>query len=338
MAHTKLLQNYSNDGVTAPSGGWGADYSGIAVASALNLAQNTTGSFYHNDFTNFGWNDCEISKQVTDSKESTTKALTKSLCNQFFLVNWVNNQGKECIGQIAQKSSLTISETITQAQMTRWGSRVEQDSRNIFVEPSVSWGYNPISKTFKGTMSITNVSSNLTLESDKASAVKGLDGFSDSYKAMLWDMCRALYKYYGVINEAPKILSEQTWIGKITDADWYLRKWLRFMGVGIVDGVAKVVPKTYFDFSVPYEVGRLWDIGTRINVQVPNITDNSPYEAFIYSIKKNIADKMPTIDVKVILFDQDTIEEFDIQDSYDDTLDTWQDSTDSGETNIQDEV
>ena len=338
LAHTKLLQNYSNDGISAPSGGWGTEYNATAVGSLLNVSQNTTGSFYHLDFSSFGWNDTEIAKQVVDSKESTTKALTKNLCNQFFLVNWVNANGYECVGQIAQKSSLTISETITQAQMTRWGDRREQDTRNIFVEPSVSWGYNPISKTFKGTMSITNVSSNLTLESDKASAVKGLDGFSDSYKAMLWDMCRALYKYYGVINEAPKILSEQTWIGKITDADWYLRKWLRFMGVGIVDGVAKVVPKTYFDFSVPYEVGRLWDIGTRINVQVPNITDNSPYEAFIYSIKKNIADKMPTIDVKVILFDQDTIEEFDIQDSYDDTLDTWQDSTDSGETNIQDEV
>jgi hypothetical protein len=338
LAHTKLLQNYSNDGVTAPSGGWGADYSGIAVASALNLAQNTTGSFYHNDFTNFGWNDCEISKQVTDSKDSTTKSLTKDLCNRFFLVNWVNNYGNECVAQIAQKSSLSVTETITQAQMVSWGDRVEQDSRNIFVEPSVSWGYNPVTKTFKGTMSITNVSSNLTLESDKADAVKGLDGFSDSYKASLWDLCRALYKYYGVINEPPKVLSEQTWIGKITDADWYLRKWIRFMGAGVVNGSAKVVPKTYFDFVVPYEVGRLWDIGTRINVQVPNITDNSPYEAFIYSISKNIAGKMPTISVKVILFDQDVIEEYDIQDSYDSTLDTWQDSTDSGQTNIQDEV
>jgi hypothetical protein len=338
MAHARLLQNYSNDGVAAPSGGWGTDYNGEATTTLLNLSQNTTGSFYHLDFSSFGWNDCEISKQVTDSKDSTTKSLCKNICNQFFLASWVNNTGLECVGQIAQKSSLTISETITQAQMIKWGSRREQDSRNIFVEPSVSWGYNSITKTFKGTISITNVSSNLTLESDKADAVKGLEGFSDSYKAMLWDMCKALYKYYGVINEAPKILSEQTWIGKITDADWYLRKWLRFMGVGIVDGVAKVVPKTYFDFSVPYEVGRLWDIGTRINVKVPNITDNSPYEAFIYSIKKNIANKMPSIDVKVILFDQDTIEEFDIQDSYDSTLDTWQDSTNSGETNIQDEV
>jgi hypothetical protein len=47
---------------------------------------------------------------------------------------------------------------------------------------------------------------------------------------------------------------------------------------------------------------------------------------------------MPTISVKVILFDQDVIEEYDIQDSYDDTLDTWQDSVDSLQDNIQDEV
>lgn len=338
MAHTKLLQNYSNDGVTAPAGGWGYDYSSASASSLINLAQNSVGSFYHNDFINFGWSDTLISKQVVDSKESTTKAITKSLCNQFFLVNWVNNAGLECVAQIAQKSALTITETITQAKMTRWGDRREQDSRNIFVEPIVSYGYNPVSKTFDGTIAITDVSSNLSTESEKANAVKGLDNYSENYKANLWDKCKALYNYYGVINEPPKILSEQTWIGSIDDAEWYLRKWLRFMGVGIVDGVAKVVPKTYFDFSVPYEVGRLWDIGTRINVQVPNITDNSPFEAFIYSIKKNISLNMPTIDVKVILFDQDTVEEYDIQDSYDDTLETWQDTTDSNEDIIQDEV
>ena len=49
--------------------------------------------------------------------------------------------------------------------------------------------------------------------------------------------------------------------------------------------------------------------------------------------------KLGNIDFKTyMLMNGLSEEEFDIQDSYDSTLDTWQDSTNSGETNIQDEV
>lgn len=337
MAHAKALQNFDAEGETPPSTGWGLDYPSTFLPY-LNLAQNTNGSFYHNDFINFGWYDATISRQITDSKESYSKAITKDLCNKFFLVNWTNNDGKECVAQVAQKSALAVSINITQTDMISWGDRREQDTRNIFCEPIVRFGFDAGSGKFTKSVAITNVSSNLSTTTDKANAVKGLDNKSENIRADLWDRARALYLYYGVVNDPPKVLSENKWIGNRETAFWYLKKWLRFQGAGIVGGVAKVIPKNYFSFVVPYELGRTWDIGTRLNVKIPNITDDVYYEAMITSLAKETTRVMPRISVKVILFDLDTAEEQDIQDSFDNTLDTWQDTTNTGADNIQDEV
>ena len=58
----------------------------------------------------------------------------------------------------------------------------------------------------------------------------------------------------------------------------------------------------------------------------------------VYLLTKNVTKELPSISVKVVLFDLDTIEDQNIQDSFDDTLDTWQDTFDDNDTNIQDEV
>jgi hypothetical protein len=242
------------------------------------------------------------------------------------------------VTQIVQKTSLAIAQTITQANMISWGERIEQDSRDIFCEPIVNYDYNVASKNFNSSVAITQVGVALATESDQANAVKGLDYLSESSRADLWQRARALYTYYGVINEAPKVLTDNTWISKKDDAYWYLRKWLRFQGVGIVGGVAKVVPKNYFSFVVPYSASIDLDIGSRINVNVPNLTDSVNYEAMIYSISRNVSASPPSVAIKVILFDLDVTEETDVQDSFDATLETWQDTEDDTETNIQDEV
>ena len=337
LAHTKWLQNFTNSlGAVVPSEGWGKAYP--TGYEPLNKMQDEVGSYYHSDFSSYGWLDVQLSKQITDRKASSSKAISKDICNKFFTVSWVNQDGLECVSQIAQKSSLVISQTITQSDMISWGDRIEQDSRDIFCEPIVNYDYNVASKGYNQSVAITQTGVALATESLQANAVKGLDYLSESARASLWLRARALYTYYGVINEAPKVLSDNSWISEKDDAYWYLRKWLRFQGVGIVDGSAKVVPKNYFNFSVRYDVGASWDIGTRINVNVPNLTDSVDYEALIYSISRNVSASPPTIDVKVILFDLDIVEESDIQDSFDDALTTWQDSTSTLANNIQDEV
>jgi hypothetical protein len=337
LAHVKYLQNYNNFGITPPVLGWGKEYPNVFANNLIELNPNADGSFVDDDLEDFGWYDVGISTQRTDNKSTSSTAMSKDICNRFFLMSWIGDDNRERVTQVAQKTSKTITEVVDQTKMISWGKRVEQDTRNIFCQPFVNYDFDVASKKFRNSMGITKVSSDLILEADKAAACVGMDFLSQSAKATLWDRARALYLYYGVINEPPKILSDHTWISKPSSAYWYLRKWLRFMGA-VTQPETKVVPRNRFDFVVPYEVGRLWDVGTRINVKIPNITDDLEYEFLITSITKNLIDEIPTISVKGVLFDLDVRVDNTIQDSTDETLENWQDTTDPANENIQDEV
>lgn len=335
LAHTKLLQNYSNFGINAPASGWGKAYSSVSPDSLLELTLDADGTYVSSELDTLGWYGVEISTQIT--KNVSSKAISKDICNRFFLISWIGDNFKEKVCQVAQKTTFKGLEQVTQLDMLSWGSRIEQDSRNIFCEPYVNYDYDVGSGKFNKSMAITNTGSDLTTEQEKADAVKGLDYLSNSAKAVLWDRARALYLYYNVVNDPPKILTDHTWISSDVSAYWYIRKWLSFMGAST--GInPNVVPKNKFNFEVTYEKGKSWDIGTRLNVKLPNITDDVFYEFLITSITKNVSSEFPSIEVSGILFDLDVRVDNTIQDSFDDSLENWQDTTNPANENIRDEV
>jgi len=337
LAHVKLLQNYSNLGVSTPANGWGKGYTNINAQSYLNLDLDTNGSYLQSELDLLGWYGVEVATQITDNKSLSSRAVSKDICNRFFLISWVGDDFKERVTQVAQKTTQTGLEQIDQTMMLSWGQRVEQDSRNIFCEPVVNYAFDVGSKKFTKSMAITNTGSDLTTEEDQANACQGMDFLSQEARAKLWRRARALFLYYGVINEPPKILSNHTWINKDQSAYWYIRKWLSFMGSN-TDFNPKVIPRNKFNFKVPYEIGKFWDIGKRLEVKLPNITDDLYYEFLITGITKNVSDDLPSIDVEGILFDLDVRVDNAIQDSFDDSLELWQDTTDENNENIQDEV
>jgi len=338
LLHAKYLQNFSNVGVATPSLGWGKEYPSTPPGSLIELGFNNFGSYYTQDFEDFDFYSVKIAHQINESKSVGSRSFAKDICNRFFLISWVGDDGLEKVEQVVQKTNAETLPEITQINMLSYGNRTEWDTRNIFCEPVVNYSYDVGSKKYNKSISITNVSSDLTTDQEKAEACRGMDFLSDSQKVILWERARALYLYYGVINEPPKILSDNTWIDSDVSAYWYIRKWLRFQGSEYMNEQAKVIPKNYFDFSVPYEVGEGWDIGTRLNVKLPNITDDVFYEFIVTSITKNVSDALPNIAVKGILFDLDVRVDNTIQDSTDETLENWQDTTDPANENIQDEV
>lgn len=337
LAHIKLLQNYSSLDIAPPSSGWGKAYPSITPSDRLETTLDAEGSFVSSELTSFGWYDVNISTQRTDNKSASSRAMAKDICNRFFLMSWIGDDLKERVEQVAQKSNRAGLQEVTQLEMLSYGKRVEQDSRNIFCEPLVNYDYDIGSKKFRKSMGITKVSLDLATDSDKASAVVGMDFLNEASKVTLWERARALFLYYGVINTPPKILSDHTWISGDTDAYFYIRKWLTFMGA--IGGITpKVIPRNKFDFSVPYEVGSSWDLGTRLSVKLPNITDDVFYEFLITSITKNVSDKLPNIAVGGILFDLDIRFDDTIQDVTNASEENWQDTTDPANANIQDEV
>lgn len=338
LLHTKYLQNFSNLGTTAPSNGWGKDYPTTGVSSFVETTLDAEGSYYTQDFIDFDFYDVKIAHQITETKAISSKAISKDICNRFFLISWVGADGKEKVEQVVQKTNAVSLPEITQLDMLSYGNRVEWDTRNIFCEPVVNYSYDVGAKKFNKSMSITNVSSDLSTDAEKAEACKGMDFLTESQRVILWERARALFLYYGVINEPPKILSDHTWIDSQASAYWYIRKWLRFQGARYDGNNGQVIPKNYFDFSVPYEVGKAWGIGTRLNVKLPNITDDVFYEFIVTSITRNVSDDLPNIAVKGVLFDLDIRFDDTIQDVTDNTAENWQDTTDDTNDIIQDEV
>lgn len=339
LMHVKYLQNFSNIGTSAPASGWGKEYPSTAVSNFVETTLDAQGSYYTQDFIDFDFYDVKIAHQITESKAISSKAISKDICNRFFLISWLgDSNGKEQVEQVVQKTNKAGLQEVTQLEMLSYGNRIEWDTRNIFTEPVVNYAYDAGSKKFNKTISITNTSNDLATDAEKAAACKGMDFLTESQKVILWERARALFLYYGVINEPPKILSDHTWIHSDVAAFWYIRKWLRFQGSKFDGNNGQVIPKNYFDFSVPYEVGKLWDIGTRLNVKLPNITDDVFYEFIITSITKNVSDELPNIAVKGILFDLDIRFDDTIQDVTDNTAENWQDTTDDTNDIIQDEV
>lgn len=336
LGHVKLLQDYSNEGESSPTGGWGKAYLPSYI-QYLNVDGDTVGSFAHQDLQTY--RNRNVGHQTLKESESDSKSMARKLCQQFFLISWTNAEGKECVAQTASKSEITPSVTLTQAEMISVSKRVEMDSRDIFTEPFINYQKNFANDKYSQSAKITRTSENLTLEEDKASAVLGLDSLSNQVRAELWDKARALYLYYGVINEAPKVLTNNDYIANQYDAYWYLDEWLTFMGSNTVGGVGVVTPRNFFNFVVPYEVGRTLDIGQRIFVNVPNITDGQNYEALIYAISKDISKDMPTVSLSVVLYDLATADQDGWQDTTDESIDPQtQDTYDELEDNIQDEV
>lgn len=337
LAHVKFLQNYSSLNISSPALGWGKEYPSILPSDVINLDFNTQGSYVSQDLIDFDFYDVKIATQRTDNKSVGSKAMARDICNRFFLMSWIGDDFKERVDQVVQKTGSSSLATITQANMISWGKRIEQDTRNIFCEPFINYDYDVGSQKFNKSIGITNVSSDLTTDAEKVAACRGMDFLSDASRVILWERARALFLYYGVINEPPKVLSDHTWIDTDQGAYWFIRKWLRFQGAEYTNE-ARVIPKNKFNFETTYAFGQSWDLGTRLNVQIPNITDDLPYEFLITSITKSVSKDMPTISVSGILFDLDIRIDDIIQDSVDNTLENWQDTSDPSNENIQDEV
>ena len=71
------------------------------------------------------------------------------------------------------------------------------------------------------------------------------------------------------------------------------------MGAIDVDGTpgnAVFEPKRDFSLSVPYEIGKDWNVMQRIKIQLPHQTDNDAIEAIIYSVNKRRSQEVVTIE------------------------------------------
>jgi len=318
--HAIRLSNWSEIGSQSV---YGQAYSDNALINT----GTTEGGF---DYIGLGWvNQIEAARQITDESDAHSGAIVESICRQFFLCNYKNTSGQECINSIlATEATPEVSLTLASVIPGSISAFEEVPAQDIFCEPIVRYAENYATDKFDGVIQITNAHK----DTFSASYVSGLEG-TDANDA--WDLCHALYLRYKIVTAAPDELTDHKWIRRKTDAVAYLWAWLEHMGAYFdEDNAAVVGNKRRFSFQVPYSTAMTigsthapWYISMKFNMNLPHGTDTSTVQCMIEKISFNVTDFTATI--TAICYDMDEAVAYNVQDSWDSYsaigLDDWQD-------------
>lgn len=298
--HVKLLQNWSGIGATAPTEGWGKAYSTLY---SIKTDEDCIGSIDNQDLDAkstllLG---ADTARQIFDDKDGDTGELTKNICKSFFLMSWLNLEGKECLSQFTDKTLLTVSDSVDFSDIIpgTLSGVTELKKENVYSNISVSYGLQGNGE-YSGVIKVTKTEKALT-GSDITDAVEG--DISDNQKGYLWGIGRLIYLKYGTTATPPKSMSENKWLISAQDAYYYLNEWQNLMGYDIANDAIVEKPKKYISFSVSWSKGRLWDVGTRINLTLKNETGENTRECLVTRFSKKLIDQNQTVTVTCLMYD-----------------------------------
>ncbi len=285
IEHALRLQNWSE---TGESKEWGKEY----ATSPLIDTSSGIGGFDHTDLSDLAA--ITAAHQILQYDNGWTDVFIKKLCNLFFLVSFQDlATGNEQIEFIGKKSTTPPTLTLDLDDVIGNISSVKRKrTRNIFCEPNIRYAYNVGANTFEKEIRITHSDAD-TYDGDY------VIGMSGSEAELVWARCHLLWLHTRSVEKPPSSMTDNDVIYKDTDAKWCLDTWLTYMGAIDVDGTpgnAVFEPKRDFSLSVPYEIGKDWNVMQRIKIQLPHQTDNDAIEAIIYSVNKRRSQEVVTIE------------------------------------------
>ena len=285
IEHVLRLQNWSE---TGESKEWGKEY----ATSPLIDTSSGIGGFDHTDLSDLAA--ITAVHQILQYDKGWTDVFIKKLCNLFFLVSFQDlATGNEQIEFIGKKSTTPPTTTLDLDDVIGNISPVTRKrTRNIFCEPNIRYAYNAGAKTFEKEIRTTHSDAD-TYDSSY------IIGMSGSEAELAWTRCHLLWLHTRSVEKPPTSMTDNDVIYKDTDAKWCLDTWLTYMGAIDVDGTpgnAVFEPKRDFSLSVPYEIGKDWNVMQRIKIQLPHQTDNDAIEAIIYSVNKRRSQEVVTIE------------------------------------------
>jgi hypothetical protein len=233
LEHVKRLQNWSERGDT------GIDW-GKAYAPSAKIKLSGDGSFDGSSLDTV--KALTPARQVFDENDSATDAITKSLCQQYFLCSYTDNAGNECVSYLPHDedpdTTITFADIIGDV-----GETTEPQAQDVFVMPFVRYCYNSGSEDFDRELRILNTHRDIPDWDSLTDAQVGeyFQGFATVNDGKdIWEDCHTLWTRFRQIEQPPSDMTDAPWINTYTDAKWFLTQWVSWMG------------KRRTSFSVPY--------------------------------------------------------------------------------------
>jgi hypothetical protein len=269
MEHALRLGNWSELGITKD---WGHEYSPGALIK-------TSGDGSFDDATLADPKAVRVARQITDEGNAWNDSVVKSICNDFYLVSYQDETGKECVSYLQEltypATVITLGEIIGDI-----GDMIEPSISDVFVEPKLRYAYDIGSQKYLGVIDITRVA-----ETAWNSAFT--PGLLDVDGEPLWNKCHALWLKYRQMEPCDSSLMDQRWIYRYEDAVWKLNCMVDWMD------------KKRTSFSVSYGIGKSWHVGTHIKIRLPHQTADIAVEVVIERVKKK--KNKNSVDVQVII-------------------------------------
>lgn len=289
-------QDYSDRGIM-PSVGWGKTYSESAL-----IKTTGTGSFDSTRLNEIKAFKC--ARQVFNKEEMYTEKLKESICRNFFLLSYQDENGYECLVPL-EKSLTSPTNIITFADIRLVNGEITvypANPNNIYPEPFVRYYKDNGSDKLDGYIGVTNVTAESPSDSEKASYVIG--NMDTNEAIALYDLCVSLYNKSGIITKPPSEMTDLLWAnGKFVNAEeiakWYIFKWVNWMGL------KKISFPVHFLHTSNGVDTRKWNPGQTFLLQLPHETDNTQIECLC---SRHVIDPNPPYNITIEAFMLDEIE------------------------------
>lgn len=208
-----------------------------------------------------------VARQIVNESDADTDKLTRSLCEQFFLISKIIPDGSESVTGLHIPGFAT-GQTVTLSDLISISETIEPRLQDVFVEPEIKYAYDHGTGDYTQRIAVTNI----TADEWQPSYTPG---FTDVDGARVWSACKSLYRKYGIIEPMPDSLKESEWIVDYAGALWRIEKLIDWMD------------KKRLEISVGWTRGRLWEAGTYIKLKLSHRTGNDELICVCEEVRKN---------------------------------------------------
>lgn len=258
LMYTVRHQNWSELDISYD---WGSD----DVPESL-IKTSGEGSFYDSSLSDV--RDIAICRQILDERDTWSDEIIKSICREFFLIHYQNNEGYECVKYLFDSSTPSVTITLDEI-IGDIGPFIEPTAKDVYCEPVINYAYDQATEKYTKHLRVQNTDKS-TYSSDYVSGFSGTDGED------VWDDCKALRDFVKQVEPIPESVSNLKWICTYAGALWYLQNLIQLMSW-------KRTPP----FTIPYSVARTWTVGKLFYLNLPHQTQGVNTVCMVESIKKS---------------------------------------------------
>ena len=255
----------------------------------LNTDSEENGSFFHESLD--GLRAIKICRQISSAEEATTKAISKSICEEFNLALFTDKNGNESVKALDYLEP-DISLNISYDDLMKEPEIIKPDPNRVYCEPVIKLAIDGSTNAATKQFSVNNT------DADEYN-VSYTPGLTQMQGEPLWTMAKTLRQAVNVVTPHEYTFK---YVTDIDDAVQLIARKFVWMS------------KHRMKFVVSYELGSYLTAGTWGTIILPITTDNKEIRFFVEEVtsSKKRGENSTMVSMQVVLWDSITNDDLEI--------------------------